>query len=86
MIDEIDEAYMHLIEAVVIRAAADYLEARELADNGNEYEGKKAARLERWFVSKWGNALCYGNGAYILERLQKEKCNFLRPKKKGGKK
>ncbi len=63
--------YELLAMAVVYQAADDYrTELRR-----SEKEGKKtygALALERFFLSDWGDLLCFGAGEIVLQKLQKE--------------
>ena len=63
--------YELLAMAVVNQAAEDY---RRALKSSALHGGKTtdAIALERFFLSEWGDLLCFGMGDLILEKLQKE--------------
>lgn len=68
------DAYKSLAIAIVTQAAVDY--RRKMKKYG------EAPAIERFFLSEWGNLLCFGEADLILERL-KDEC--IRGKKPYGK-
>lgn len=61
-----DEAYMLLQAAIIERAATDYRLAL-INDNRG-----KARKIERFFLSEWGQALTRDNGEMIIARIRKD--------------
>lgn len=63
--------YELLAIAIVNQAAEDYRNELKLSDKqGAKTQG--AYVLERFFLSDYGDLLCFGMGELILEKLQKE--------------
>lgn len=60
------DGYENVRVVIVKQAVDDY--RRALAHN-KHYEAKA---LERWFLSEWGEMLCGGNGAYIIDKVKKQ--------------
>lgn len=72
-----------LAEAVVLQAVADYRDAKRRIREAEESEkdslvakiplhNKTINEISRFFRSGWGGALCFGNGEFILRRLEAE--------------
>lgn len=72
-----DDGYKELANAIVLKAVEDY---RALKQPKNYYQSEydlkvergRIKQIERFFLSGYGNLLCYGNGEYILEGLRNE--------------
>ena len=62
--------YTDFAEAVVRQAVADYKAIKEGKIEESKYVNRK--EIEKFFRSKWGNALCYGHGEDVLRILKKE--------------
>ena len=62
--------YADLAEAVVRQAVADYRGIQEGVIDEDKYVNKK--EIEKFFRSKWGNALCYGHAEDVLKILKRD--------------
>lgn len=72
----IDAGYLDLANAIVIKAAEDYRSIKQRTVYRNNYEKRMAdsriKQIERFFKSEYGDLICRGNAAYILDNLQAE--------------
>lgn len=72
------DGYRLLAQLIVSQAVSDYRNLRRcerrkrLGEADTLRHHDKVIDLERFFVSKYGELLCYGRGNEILERLRKE--------------
>ena len=64
------EAYERLRTEIVRSAADDYKKALKKSDWLGEV-CEEQEKLERWFLSPWGQALSGDNGEYIIEKCRK---------------
>lgn len=62
--------YTDFAEAIVRQAVEDYKAIKEGKIEESKYVNRK--EIEKFFRSKWGNALCYGHGEDVLRILKKE--------------
>lgn len=63
------EAYELLRTEIVRVAVFDYKKALRKSERLG-YVCKEQEELEQWFVSRWGQALCGGNGEYIMNKCR----------------
>lgn len=71
------ECWNLLALAIILKAVEDY---RSLAAEDTYYmreaelwiHNRKLKEIEMFFTSEYGDLLCYGKGAHILEKLQNE--------------
>ena len=61
-----DECYENLAIAILNQAAKDWRDAM------SKNRPAKAARMEKFFLSDYGQLLSAGNGQYIIDRLKEE--------------
>lgn len=66
------EGYEDLANAIIIRAALDYRLAYKKYRKGNDRAYCRIKEIEKFFNSKWADALSYGKAKEIFRRLQKE--------------
>lgn len=63
------------LEAAILKVAADdYIEALIIQSEDRECEknNKEVRKLERFFLSAWGQLLSFGHGELIIERCRRE--------------
>ena len=61
-----DDRWENLRAAIVLQAVKDYRKARK----EKNYSRKRS--IKKFLLSDWGQALSYGKGQYIIDRLEKE--------------
>lgn len=61
-----NEGYLHLRDAILAQAAKDWRDAMV------KDEPARAAKIERFFLSEYGQLLSGNRGQYIVYRLKKE--------------
>lgn len=61
------EVWVRKLQTAIVKQAVDDLRAAIRAG-----ETGTAASLGKWFLSEWGQLLCFGQGAYIVEKVIKE--------------
>ena len=64
------EAYERLRVEIVKTAVLDLKSAMRKSDRLGVLCGEQV-RLEKWFLSGWGQFLCEGRGEYIIEKCRK---------------
>lgn len=73
---EPEDGYERLAIAIVQTAVRDYRLYRRRLAHANSYDRPviegRLKELENFFLSEYGDILCFGKGAYILELLQQE--------------
>lgn len=79
--EEPEEGYERLAIAIVQTAVRDYRLYRRRLAHANAYDRPvivgRLKELENFFLSEYGDILCFGKGAYILELLNQE-CGYHR--------
>lgn len=68
------EAYDVLASAIIMQAAKDYRSAKHKLKNdpGDSIEQASVNEIERFFLSRWFEALTDVDGATILKKLRQE--------------
>ena len=62
------DGYTDFAEAVVRQAIDDYRAIQKGTIEESKYVNKD--EIEKFFRSKWGNALCYGHGEDVLRIIK----------------
>ena len=57
--------------AIVVQAAKDYEHELQRSKKDGRKTGE-ARRLEKWFMSDYGQLLTFGKGEQIMEKIKKE--------------
>lgn len=74
--EEPEDGYERLAIAIVQTAVRDYRLYRRRLAHANAYDRPviegRIKELENFFLSEYGDVLCFGKGAYILELLNQE--------------
>lgn len=66
-----DKGAEYLARAIILYAVKDYRKA--LRDyRKSPYAITRVIAIERFFLSEYGQLLCYGRGAYIMEQVRRE--------------
>lgn len=63
------------LEAAILKVAKyDYIDAliEQMEDRECEITNRRARRLERFFLSPWGQSLSYNHGELIIERCRQD--------------